>query len=80
MSFLLACLLSPGGALLGGLISLIIGAPIALLVFGVCAIPLFFMFIFHILESLDEKDLEEYKKELERKRQEELDKLYAPKW
>lgn len=80
MTFLLACFLSVGGALFGGLATLIIGAPIALIVFGVCAIPLFFMVIFHILDSLDEKDLEDYRNELKRKDQEELDKLCRPKW
>ena len=80
MTFLLACLLSVGGALFGGLATLIIGAPIALIVFGVCAIPLAIMFIFHVLSSLDEKDLEEYKEELRRKEQEEKDKLYSQRW
>ncbi len=84
MTFLLACLISVGGALggalLGGLFSTIVLGPLALIVFGVCAVPLFFMLIFHILDSLDEKDLEDYRNELRRKEQERKDKLYRPKW
>ena len=80
MSFSLACLISPGGALLGALIGLLFGAPLAITIFAIFALPLFFMVIFHILNSLNEKDLEYYRNKLRRKKQEEKDKLYAPKW
>ena len=76
MTFLLACLLSVGGALFGGLATLIIGAPIALIVFGVCAIPLAIMFILKII-SPSEKDLQDYRNKLQKKRREKIDKMYG---
>ena len=76
MSFLLACLISPGGALLGALICLIFGAPLAVTVFTIFALPLAFIFILKII-SPSEKDLQDYRNKLQKKRREKIDKMYG---
>lgn len=54
MSFLLACLISPGGAILGALVCLAIGAPLTVTIFTIFAIPIISIVLFKIITSSQE--------------------------